>query len=111
MTRYNLHNLYNAKIKEREKISGSTCSKEVYEIIFDIKSANMEFIPGDCLGVMPQNDPSLVKKCLKILNKNPDEKIIIKNESITLFDFLLKKVNFSKVKLSFLNFVQIPYLV
>lgn len=117
MTRQNFKKLYSAGILSRKLLNKPGSIKQTYQIILDIKESGLKFIPGDCLGVMPENDPSIVSLCIKHMHAEDNDQIIApnKNETIkdseakslsednnsntyTLKEYLTKKVNITKVK-------------
>lgn len=120
MARYNLQNLYSAKILSRHLLNKEGSLKNTYQIVIDIEGSHMEFIPGDCLGVMPENDPKIVSLCVQHMKAKPSDKIIppIKHssnknghknnekrscEAFSLKEYLTRKVNITRVKPSLLK--------
>ena len=107
MTRYNLQNLYLAKIKNRYLLNKPGSIKCTFKIVIDIKGANMIFVPGDCLGVMAENDPEIVKLSIKYMKGDKSDKIINTRANKTFFlaEYLTKKANITRIKPALLKFL------
>ncbi|MFY7843180.1 MAG: sulfite reductase [Rhabdochlamydiaceae bacterium] len=94
-----------SKIKSRKLINHGPSLSETYEVILDLKGADIDFKPGDSVGVFVENDPYLVNRILKASQVAKEHKIIdprSKNE-MTFHDFLIKKVNLSRINSFFLK--------
>jgi sulfite reductase (NADPH) flavoprotein alpha-component len=93
-------NLYKAKIKQRILLNKKGSVKNTYQIVFDIKGLDLQFSPGDCLGVIPENDPKIVNLCINHMQAKPED-LITSTRTNTIFpleEFLLKKANISKIR-------------
>ena len=99
MKRYNLKNLYKAKIISRHQLNKKGSIKNTYHLVIDIEGSEMRYSPGDCLGVMPENDKKIVSLCIKHMQGNENDTICIKknDQSLSLIDYLTKKANITKV--------------
>ncbi|MEM1282160.1 MAG: sulfite reductase [Chlamydiota bacterium] len=88
-----------AKIKSRYDLCQSCEEKSTLHIVLDLKDSNMNYEVGDCVGVYPVNDPTLVQKTLNALKANADESIVDKRSknTFTLANFLKIKANVSDV--------------
>lgn len=100
MTRYNLQNLFSSRIKKRYLLNKQGSIKQTYQIILDINGSSMTFAPGDCMGVVPENDPDLVSRCLILMNAKETETIHHPNTNklILIKEYLTKNANISKLK-------------
>ena len=108
MTRHNLQNLYKAKIIKRYLLNKKGSNKKTYHIVFSIKESNMRYAPGDCLGVMPENDPNIVDLCIKNMRAKKSDVVIHKRtkKTFSLQEFLLKKANITQIKPKLLELFQ-----
>lgn len=89
---------FRAKFKKRRLLNRGCPVKKTYEIIFDIEGSDIEFLPGDYLGIKPKNDENLVKKCISALSEEARTEVYydrFKNH-FSLFDLLKNEVNISK---------------
>jgi sulfite reductase (NADPH) flavoprotein alpha-component len=88
---------YQARIKERELLTGPTSSKKTYHIALLIE--NFPFQVGDSIGVLPTNDPNIVDLIIQKLHAKGTEEIFDtrSNTTYTFRDYLLHKANINKV--------------
>jgi sulfite reductase (NADPH) flavoprotein alpha-component len=86
-----------ATIKERICLNAGS-EKETYHLVIDLKGSGIEYQVGDCLGIYPQNDPSLVKELMETLQARGDEIVEDrKGISYSLSDFLLSRANLQRL--------------
>ncbi|MEM6478550.1 MAG: sulfite reductase flavoprotein subunit alpha [Pseudomonadota bacterium] len=62
-------NPFPARIGENRLLSGAGSTKEMRHITLSIEGSGLTYAPGDCLAVVPRNDPDLVRALLQRLNK------------------------------------------
>ena len=88
-----------AKISERQLLSGNNSSKKTYHISLNIKGSGLSFEEGDAVGIIPSNDPSLVKRILTITQLPKECQVIHPRTKLvmTFEDFLTKAANLSRV--------------
>jgi len=77
-----------AIILTNQKITGRNSSKDIHHIEIDISNLDMNYSPGDALGVWYKNDTNLVKKILELLSIKIFDKIKIQDNIITIFNAL-----------------------
>lgn len=77
-----------ASVLMNQKITGRDSNKDVHHIEIDISGLNINYTPGDALGVWYENDSFLIKELLQSLSIETSEKITIQNNVITTFDAL-----------------------
>jgi len=69
-------------------------NKETYHI--EIAADDVEYEPGDSIGIVPENAVAVVEKILSLSKGiNAGKKIQYKNETYTIFDLLKYKLNIS----------------
>ncbi|AHG59967.1 Cysj [Buchnera aphidicola str. G002 (Myzus persicae)] len=85
---YNKKNPARAPVLINQKITGRNSNKDVHHIEIDIQNLNINYIPGDALGVWYKNDSNLVKEILELLSIQASDKVTIKNNVVTIFDAL-----------------------
>jgi sulfite reductase (NADPH) flavoprotein alpha-component len=78
-----------ATILTNQKITGRGSKKEVHHIEIDISNLNINYTPGDAIGVWYKNDINLVKKILESLSIKTSDSINIKSNTLTIFDALI----------------------
>ncbi|WP_411034834.1 sulfite reductase subunit alpha [Shinella sp. BYT-45] len=64
-------NPYPARLAVNRRLSGSASGKEIRHYEFDLGDSGLEYEAGDALGVMPVNDPALVRLILSRLGADP----------------------------------------
>ncbi|WP_138416170.1 assimilatory sulfite reductase (NADPH) flavoprotein subunit [Aquibacillus sediminis] len=77
---YSKKNPFHAEIIETINLNGRGSNKETYHLELDLEGSNLDYEPGDSLGIIPQNDPTLVDKLLEETGWNPDESVPINKE-------------------------------
>ncbi|WP_439615140.1 sulfite reductase subunit alpha [Shinella sp.] len=64
-------NPYPARLAVNRRLSGSASGKEIRHYEFDLGDSGLTYEAGDALGVMPVNDPNLVRLLLSRLGADP----------------------------------------
>jgi sulfite reductase (NADPH) flavoprotein alpha-component len=92
-------------LKQRQRLNASQSSKEVFHIVLKLEEANVHFEPGDCVAILPENDHNLVEKILGRLSYDATTlvKDLRSDQRLPLKEFLVKKVNLSRLTSSFLK--------
>ncbi|RYF96524.1 MAG: sulfite reductase, partial [Chitinophagaceae bacterium] len=66
-------------------------NKETYHI--EIGADDIEYLPGDSLGVIPENPAEVVDPIVALLGIDKNETFTFRNEEVTAHDLLKKKLN------------------
>jgi sulfite reductase (NADPH) flavoprotein alpha-component len=66
-------------------------AKETYHI--EIEAENVDYLPGDSIGVIPENPVATIDAITSIVGIDKEKNVGYKNEPITIFDLLQKKLN------------------
>ncbi|NMP17248.1 assimilatory sulfite reductase (NADPH) flavoprotein subunit [Thalassotalea sp. Y01] len=88
---YNKQNPFTASIIENQKITGRDSNKVVHHIEIDLQGSDLQYQPGDALGVWPVNDNALVDSLIAQLGLNADSKVTLAEQQVTLQHALLRK--------------------
>lgn len=75
-------NPYQAIIKENRLLSGEGSSKEMRHVVIDLGDSGLSYQPGDSIGIIPMNAPSLVDEFLKRFSTKYDDMPPGKEETI-----------------------------
>jgi sulfite reductase (NADPH) flavoprotein alpha-component len=59
----------------------------------EIAAEDIEYQPGDSIGVVAENPLAVVHSILKLTGTNGDKTVSFRNENYTIFDLLKKKLN------------------
>ena len=86
-------------MQRKELLSHSHSSKKTYHISLDISNTDLQFYPGDSIGILPQNDPILIWRFFSLLTSQPTDmmKDPRSQEEMSAEHYLLSKVNLSRV--------------
>lgn len=82
-------NPFSAEILTQQKITGMNSSKDVRHIELDLEGSGLRYLPGDSIGVIPQNPPQLIDALLKQLNYSGAERVVVNEIQTELRDVLL----------------------
>lgn len=104
------NNPFRAKVLKNINLNGAGSNRETRHLELSLKGSGISYLPGDALGIFPENDPQLVESLLSAMNWDGEQKVIINNkgEQLSLKDalttyfeitLLTKKIvqNFSKL--------------
>ena len=72
--KYSKANPYQAEVLENINLNGRGSNKETRHIEFLLDNFGEEYEVGDCLVVLPQNDPALVELLMSTLGWDPEIK-------------------------------------
>ena len=81
-TEWNKKNPFFAKVNENLLLSGTGSAKEIRHISFELGESNIQYQPGDALGVMPLNAPDLVNAILAQLGAKFDQMLTDHDECL-----------------------------
>jgi len=102
----NLHLLYPAIVKEKRRLNEGSPS-ETYHIALTVDDPEFCYLPGDTIGVYPENQAELTDKILKQLNISPEKTIPFGNKSIPLRKLLTAQFGLTAISKKLLEDYQI----
>lgn len=73
-------NPFYTEVLENINLNGRGSAKETRHIELLLEDFNEEYEPGDCLVVLPENDPELVKQLIETLEWDPEQDIVINED-------------------------------
>lgn len=79
---------FDAEMLSNQKITGTGSSKDVRHIELDLEGSGLNYLPGDSLGVVPQNSPELVEKLLESLSLDGGQQVAVADQELPLSDAL-----------------------
>ncbi|MEX3635123.1 assimilatory sulfite reductase (NADPH) flavoprotein subunit [Paraburkholderia sp. BR14320] len=79
---------FHARVIENIALTGRGSSKETRHIELSLEGSGLSFEPGDALGVVPTNDPSVVRAVLQELDLDASQAVDVKGNDTTLGDAL-----------------------
>ena len=81
---------FESPVLANQRITGRGSSKDVRHVELDIEGSGFAYLPGDSLGVMPDNPPELVEQLLDELGLDQGMQVVLDSEPVNLKDALLK---------------------
>jgi len=79
---YSRSNPFHAEILENLNLSGRGSNKETRHIELSLEGSNLQFEPGDSLGIYPENDLTLVDELITALNWDPEEPVQVNKQGV-----------------------------
>lgn len=83
-TPFSRTNPFQAKVLKNINLNKDGSSKETRHIELSLKGSDLSYVPGDALGVFPENDPELVAAILKEMKWDPEMDISVNKQGETL---------------------------
>lgn len=83
--------IYNGTVLTNINLNDRGSNKETHHI--EISADDIEYLPGDSLGVIPENPLRIVEPIVELLNIDRQKTFTFRNEELTAFDLLKKKLN------------------
>lgn len=85
---YNRKKPYEAPILEKIQLNGRGSTKETWHVEVSLEGSNLQYEPGDSLGIIPENAPELVGLVLKNAGLNDSESVDWNGSKKSLHDIL-----------------------
>lgn len=87
------------QMQDCELLNGLGSDKKTYHVRLDLTSSNIKHKPGDCIAVIPANDPEEVERLLSYFSHAPSKTFLNPRTKvpITLRAFLQTCVNLTRV--------------
>jgi sulfite reductase (NADPH) flavoprotein alpha-component len=83
--------IYTGTIITNINLNDRGSNKETRHI--EIAAEGVDYLPGDSLGIIPENPVPAVEAILQLLSIDGEEKFDFKNEKLTAFELFRKKLN------------------
>ncbi|MDT3425825.1 sulfite reductase (NADPH) flavoprotein alpha-component [Paenibacillus forsythiae] len=77
-------NPFHAKVLKNVNLNGVGSSKETRHLELSLTGAGLSYVPGDCLGMILQNDPELVNSILEEMKLDAETAVEINKHGETL---------------------------
>lgn len=72
---YTRNHPFMAEVLENLNLNGRGSDRETRHLELSLEGSNMQFEPGDAIGVYPENHPELVDAIIHTMGWNPDETV------------------------------------
>ncbi|WP_152655098.1 assimilatory sulfite reductase (NADPH) flavoprotein subunit [Oceanobacillus sp. CFH 90083] len=85
-------NPFEAEIYENLNMNGRGSNKETYHMELSLEGSNLEYEPGDSIGIYPENDPRIVGELLQETGWDAEERVPVnkKGEEVSVREALQK---------------------
>ena len=83
--------IYNGSILANINLNDRGSNKETHHI--EIAADDIDYLPGDSLGVIPENPLHIVEAIVELLGIDVTKTFTFRHEEVTAFDLLHKKLN------------------
>ena len=88
-------NPFAAELISNIRLTGGDVSKRAHHLEFSLEDSGMAFVPGDSLGVWPENPSELVSDALDTLGATGDDVVEVRGERAPLLEWLSRKLELS----------------
>ncbi len=83
-TTYSRTNPFQAKVLKNVNLNGAGSNKETRHLELSLKGSDLSYVPGDCLGIIPENDPELVASLLEEMKWDAELSVSVNKQGDTL---------------------------
>jgi len=101
--RYDKRNPYTANVLDNLVLTGRGSSKETRHIELSLEASGLAYEPGDALGIMPANDPALVRDILGELGLAAEAPVSVQGDFLPLGRALEERVEIAAITPRFLE--------
>lgn len=103
---YGRKNPFSAHLIEARTLNKPGSTKDTRHCVLDLKDSGLSYEPGDALGVIPANDPSLVGELLSLLDCDGEEGVPGPDgQTVALRQALCRHLDITKISNAFLQAV------
>ena len=97
--KYSKSNPYEAEVLENINLNGRGSNKEVRHVELLLDNYGEGFEPGDCLAILPENDPEIVSQLLEVLSFDAQTVVTVDTNGteVSLEDALTSHVEITKL--------------
>lgn len=85
---YSRKHPFQATVLDKVRITGRGSDKEVYHVELSLKGSGITYEPGDSVGILANNPPTLVEAILQYKGFEENEKVIIREGELTIKEAL-----------------------
>lgn len=80
---------FESPVLANQRITGRGSSKDVRHLELDLDGSGFSYLPGDSLGIMPENPPELVEQLLEELDLEEGRQVVLDTKTVSLKEALL----------------------
>ncbi len=71
---------FTAEVLENLNLNGRGSDRETRHLELSLEGSNLQYEPGDCLGIYPENHPALVDELIGEMGWKPDEPVAVNKQ-------------------------------
>lgn len=86
------------RVKSHRKLTLADAGSEIRELVLESTDAPFDYRAGDCLAVLPHNDPDLVRALLRAVGARGQELVSTPNGPVEVWRCLLEHVDITHVR-------------
>ena len=83
--------IYNGTLQTHINLNDIGSNKETFHI--EIQADDVQYLPGDSIGIIPENKKEIVEKIIEITAIDPATNLDHKDELVSVYNLLKKKLN------------------
>ncbi|MEZ2126599.1 MULTISPECIES: assimilatory sulfite reductase (NADPH) flavoprotein subunit [unclassified Sinorhizobium] len=100
---FSKRNPFGATVIDNITLTARGSSKQTQHLELSLEGSGLSFEPGDALGVIPRNDPDLVRTLLSALGLKADAPVTPKDQSVSLGEALMEAFEITSATPRFLD--------
>jgi len=74
---YTRSNPFKAEVLENLNLNGRGSDRETRHVEISLEGSNLQYEPGDCLGIYPENHPRLVDEIIEAMGWSGNEQVVV----------------------------------
>ncbi|WP_332649005.1 assimilatory sulfite reductase (NADPH) flavoprotein subunit [Lysinibacillus sp. 54212] len=91
-TVYSKKNPFQAEVLANINLNGRGSNKKTHHLELSLEGSGLTYEPGDSIGILPENDPTLVVSLISALGFDENIKVKLQDEELSLKEALQKKL-------------------
>jgi sulfite reductase (NADPH) flavoprotein alpha-component len=100
---YGKKNPFPAPVTTLINLNGRGSAKETYHVELSLEGSGMSYVPGDVLGVFPENCPEVVDDFLKAIDLSGETAVTVGEDSLSLKEALTRSFDITSVNASLMK--------
>ena len=84
---------YEGVLLSKTVLNGRGSSKQTFHL--EISANELDYHPGDAIGIVPENNVNIVDEIISMVDANPQQTLVFKNETCTIYELLRSRLNIS----------------
>lgn len=102
---YSSRNPWSAQILERRDLCKSGSSKSVKHYSLNLAGSNIQYQPGDCIEVVPENQVELVDQLIEFMGWTGNETVVVNDQAVSVRTALTKHYEIRKPTKKFIELI------